>query len=84
MSSEIAWCVELAITLPKGRGHPYVSWASLSQPEWIVSKAEEFHAKAAECDRKAEQAKDIEAKRLLKEAADNWRSMASQAERQGC
>ena len=47
-----------------------------------MSKAEEFHAKAAECERKAEQAKDTEAKRLLREAADNWRSMASDAERQ--
>jgi len=52
------------------------------QREWTVSKAEEFHAKAAECERKAQQAKDTEAKRLLREAADNWRSMASDAERQ--
>ena len=56
--------------------------ARLIQREWTASKAEEFHAKAAECERKAEQAKDAEAKRLLREAADNWRRMASDAERQ--
>jgi hypothetical protein len=46
-----------------------------------VSTAEEFRAKAAEYEKKADQAKDAEAKRLLREAAENWRSMAAQADR---
>jgi hypothetical protein len=48
-----------------------------------VSKAEadEFRARAVECDEKADQAKDVEAKRMFHEAAENWRSMAVQAER---
>jgi hypothetical protein len=45
------------------------------------AKADEFRARAAECDEKADQAKDTEAKRMLREAAENWRSMAAQAER---
>src|SRR5579871_319468 len=48
-----------------------------------VSKAQELHAKAAECDLKADRAKDPEASRLLREAAASWRSMAIQAERLG-
>jgi DNA-binding NtrC family response regulator len=49
-----------------------------------MSKAEAFRANAAECDKKADQAKDIEAKRMFREAAENWRSMAAQAERHEC
>jgi hypothetical protein len=45
------------------------------------AKADEFRARAAECDEKADQAKDVEAKRMFREAAANWRSMAAQAER---
>ena len=48
-----------------------------------MSKAGEFRAKADECERKAHQAKDAEAKRLLMEAAQNWRNMAEQADRHG-
>ena len=48
-----------------------------------MSKAEEFRTNAAQCDKLAEQAKDPEAKRMLREAADNWRKMAEQAERLG-
>ncbi len=48
-----------------------------------TSKAEEFRARAAECEEKANQSKDAEAKRLLREAAENWRSIATQAERLG-
>ena len=48
-----------------------------------TNEAGEFRAKAAECEEKADQAKDAEAKRLLREAAENWRSLATQAERLG-
>jgi hypothetical protein len=47
----------------------------------VMTKAEEFLVSAAECDKLADQAKDPEAKRMLREAADNWRKMAQQAER---
>jgi hypothetical protein len=46
-----------------------------------MSKADEFRASAVECDKLADQAKDPEAKRMLREAADNWRKMADQAQR---
>jgi hypothetical protein len=46
-----------------------------------VSKTEDFRAKATECDSLAEKAKDAGAKRMLREAAKNWRAMADQAER---
>jgi hypothetical protein len=49
----------------------------------MMSKAADFRAKADECEKKAEQAKDVEAKQLLMDAAQNWRSMAAQAERHG-
>jgi hypothetical protein len=48
-----------------------------------VTRAEEFRAKAAECDRLADEAIDLEAKRMLREAANNWWLMADQAERLG-
>ncbi len=51
--------------------------------EYWASKAEEFRTRAAECEEKANQAKDTEAKQLLREAAETWRSMATQAERLG-
>ena len=35
----------------------------------VVSKAEEYRARAAECEEKATEATDVEAKRLLQEAA---------------
>jgi hypothetical protein len=46
-----------------------------------VAKAEEYRRKAEECDRLADEARDAEAKRMLKEAAQQWRQMASTAER---
>jgi hypothetical protein len=46
-----------------------------------MTRAEAFRAKAAECDKKADEAKDAEAKRLFREAAGDWLSMAIQAER---
>jgi hypothetical protein len=48
-----------------------------------VSKAEDFRAKAVECDKLADKASDAGAKRMLQEAAQNWRLMADQAERLG-
>jgi hypothetical protein len=48
-----------------------------------VNRADDFRAKARECDRLAAEAKDSEAKRILCEAAKNWRLMADQAERFG-
>jgi hypothetical protein len=51
--------------------------------EFGVSKADEFRASAAECDNLADKAKDPEAKRMLREAADNWRKMSEQAQRLG-
>jgi hypothetical protein len=35
------------------------------------------------CDKKATEAKDSEAKRLLQDAAQEWRSMATEADRKG-
>jgi hypothetical protein len=46
-----------------------------------MTTAAEFRAKAEECERKAEEATDVEAKRLLLEAAEHWRILAAQAER---
>ena len=48
-----------------------------------MTRAEEFRTKAAECDRLADEAIDLEAKRMLREAANNWWLMADQAERLG-
>jgi hypothetical protein len=48
-----------------------------------VNRADDFRAKARECERLADEAKDYETKRILYEAAKNWRFMAEQAERLG-
>jgi hypothetical protein len=48
-----------------------------------VTKAAEFRANADECQQKAHQTKDVEAKRVLLEAAQEWRALAAQAERRG-
>jgi hypothetical protein len=48
-----------------------------------VNWADDFLAKAREYDSLADEAKDFEAKRILREAAKNWRLMADQAERLG-
>jgi hypothetical protein len=48
-----------------------------------VSKAEEYRAIAAECEKKAAEASDVEAKRLLQEAAVEWRTTAAQADGHG-
>jgi hypothetical protein len=46
-----------------------------------LTTGDECRAKAAECDEKAEQAKDLAAKRLLEDAAAEWRTMATLADR---
>jgi len=46
-----------------------------------MTAAAEFRAKADECERKAQEATDVEAKRLLLEAAEHWRTLATHAER---
>jgi hypothetical protein len=46
-----------------------------------MSKVDEFRAKAAECEKRAEEAKDSDARRFLAEAAESWREMAAQAEK---
>jgi hypothetical protein len=45
--------------------------------------SDECRAEAAHCDKKATEAKDIEAKRLLQDAAQEWRSMAAEADQKG-
>jgi len=70
------------------------SAATSSDPMWsivlsstklrVVSKlSDECRAKAAMCDKKATEAKDMEAKRLLQDAAQEWRSMAAEAVQKG-
>jgi hypothetical protein len=46
-----------------------------------MSTAAVFRAKADECEQRAQQSKDLEAKRVLREAAKEWRVLAVQAER---
>jgi hypothetical protein len=46
-----------------------------------LSEAARLRARADECDQKAKEAKDAEAKRLLMDAAQEWRSLAAQVER---
>jgi hypothetical protein len=49
--------------------------------ETPVTKADDYRAKAAECNKLADDADDATAKHLFREAAGNWRTMADQAER---
>jgi hypothetical protein len=42
-----------------------------------------LRARADECEQKAKEAKDVEAKRLLSEAAQEWRLLAMHAELRG-
>jgi hypothetical protein len=45
-----------------------------------VGKVEYYRAKALECDELADKATDAEARRLLREAAEDWRILAAQVE----
>jgi hypothetical protein len=74
--------------------HGLHSAATSSDPMWsivlgstklrVVSKlSDECRAKATEYDKKATEAKDIEAKRLLQGAAQESRSMAAEADQKG-
>jgi len=46
-----------------------------------MNTAEQFRAKADECESKAQEVRDAEAKRLLREAAEHWRILAAQADK---
>jgi hypothetical protein len=46
-----------------------------------MTETDYFHARAVECDKLADEAREPEAKRILREAAANLRAMAVQAER---
>jgi hypothetical protein len=46
-----------------------------------MTETDYFRARAVECDKLANEATDFEAKQTLREAADNLRAMAVQAER---
>jgi hypothetical protein len=46
----------------------------------VISKAEEYRAKARECEERAEQASDSITKQHLIEIAVKWRSLADHAE----
>ena len=45
-----------------------------------MKRTDDFRALATECDKLADDAQDPEAKRMLHEAAKNWRIMAEHAE----
>jgi hypothetical protein len=45
-----------------------------------VGKVEYYRAKALDCDVLADKATDAEARRLLREAAEDWRILAAQVE----
>jgi hypothetical protein len=47
----------------------------------VISKADEYRAKAAECDHRAAATSDIDIKEQFEDLARQWREMAKQAER---
>jgi hypothetical protein len=49
----------------------------------MMTKADEYRAKALECERMARNARDPEAKRQLQDLAFEWRQMADQADKHG-
>jgi hypothetical protein len=49
----------------------------------LGEKAKQFRANAARCDTKAEQTANTEAKQEFREAAENWRKLAEEAESRG-
>jgi hypothetical protein len=50
-------------------------------PAGSMGRADDFRAKAIECDKLADEAWDSETKQMLQEAAKNWRVLAVQVER---
>jgi hypothetical protein len=48
-----------------------------------MTKAEEYRERAREADEAAEQSRDLLAKQMYRQVAQNWRDMANQAERNG-
>jgi hypothetical protein len=50
-------------------------------PTSAEQRADYYRAKAAECEQKAEEARDLEVKCAFSELARQWKSLAEQAER---
>jgi hypothetical protein len=48
-----------------------------------VKRTDDFRARAVECDKVADEAEDLKAKRILHEAARNWRVVAEHAKHFG-
>jgi hypothetical protein len=46
-----------------------------------VSKADDYRAYAADCDKKAEATKDVQEQQFYREAAIGWRDLALRTER---
>jgi hypothetical protein len=49
-----------------------------------VSRADEYRAKAVECQERAALAHDAEAKRIFEELARGWRQLAERAAKMDC
>ena len=49
----------------------------------VATRAEQYRAKAVECEERSQEVTVREAKEAFAEAARQWRMMAEQAERQG-
>jgi hypothetical protein len=47
----------------------------------LSDKIDVFRSRAAECERLANEAKDLETRRILRDAATNWRIIADRIER---
>ena len=47
----------------------------------MISKADEYRAKAAECDQRAAATPDVDIKQQFEDLARQWREMAKQTER---
>jgi len=47
----------------------------------VATTAEEYRAKAAECDQRAESSRDPDIKDALKDLARQWRELAAHADR---
>jgi hypothetical protein len=54
---------------------------AVSRVAAAVNRADEYRAKAQECEQRAEQTLDSWAKGQFRDCADHWKSLAKQAER---
>ena len=52
-------------------------------PLLVMTAAEQYRARAKDCEDKAERVVDYEAKRIYEDLARRWREMAERAERFG-